>query len=179
MRLGAVMLVAGCATTPDPYAVGAIAPLQPVGTPAGAEAGIDGPIEVLGSPAYGRSFQQTFAAYKVHVPEGAAPWVRVYRTPSCTPVPESPALFDDLGAIRRVGGETHFFAPGVQVAGRIVDIDTRTVTAPGSLDPTYTYGYLIGMIAVVQAPGDPAAGGGPDDPPAGGPWLACGAFEIR
>ena len=191
MRFPALALAtaAGCATTPDPYTVDAVAPLAPVATPAGADAAITGPIEILGtgSPVPGDDFMRTFAAYKVHLVEGAAPWVRVYDAPSCD-APEDPRpVIADLGLIRRVGNETHFFARGIQVRGGTLDIDTGTAAGLVTLDPPLTplFNYVVGKPVVVQLPGDgtvagPGPGGIPGiGPPLGGPWLSCGVIELR
>lgn len=197
MRLPALALLtaAGCATTPDPYTVDAIAPLAPVATPAGAAAAITGPIEVLGTgvPVHGAVYTRTFAAYKVHLAEGVAPWVRIYDAPSCDPPADPRPVIADLGEIRRVGGETHFFARGVQVGDRTLDIDTGTapalvpvtVTLDPPTDPVPLFNYVVGKPVVVQLPGDgtvpgPGPGGVPGiGPPLGGPWLSCGVIELR
>lgn len=184
MRLPALVALAttttGCATTPDPYSVDAVAELAPVETQVGSDAGISGPLEILGSasPVPTPDYQRTFAAYKVHLGDGAAPWVRIYDAASC----EAPTALVDLGVIRRVGDEAYFFAPQVDVDGRPVDIDTGTMTAAVTLDPARSYHYAVGKLAVVQRPGDGSAptpgASGPDVSP-GGAWLSCGVIELR
>ena len=86
-------------------------------------------------------------------------------------------LYQHLGTLRRVGDEAHFFVPDVRLGDRTVDIDVQTVTAEVSPHPGAT--NVFDVIAVVQAPGD-GSEGTVDTPvgqlPAGGPWLACGAF---
>ena len=164
MKLHALALVvsataaAGCATTPDPYSVDAAAQLAPVATPAGAEAGITGPIEILGFalPFPDGDYSRTFAAYKVDLPEGAAPWVRIYTAASCDTPPDQAVVFADLGAIRRVGDQTHFFARGVQVGDREVDIDIGTVASTATLESVDDL-----RLHDRQARGGPGARGGP------------------
>lgn len=169
-----VLVASGCTATQDPYAVDAIAQLAPVGTP---DVRITGPIEILGTgvPDTQMSFGRTVAAYHVQLPDGAAPWVRLYIAASCTP--EAAAiLYEDLGTIRQVGDEAHFFARNIRIGDRTLDVDIETVAADVALDNSQA--SVFTMIAVVQAPGDgttlePSLHG---QLPAGGPWLACGTF---
>ncbi len=188
MRLPALVALAttvtACATTPDPYSVDAAAELAPVETQIGGDAGITGPLEILGSasPVPTPDYQRTIAAYKVHLGKGAAPWVRIYDAASCEAPGDAPKAIADLGVIRRVGDEVHFFAPHVEVDGRPVDIDTGTVTADVTLNPAWSHGYAVGKLAVVQWPGDssvPSPGGSGSDIPPGGEWLSCGVIELR
>lgn len=188
MRIPAIFALAttttGCVTTPDPYSVDAAAELAPLETQDGSEAGITGPIEILGSasPVPTPEYERAFAAYKVQLDQGAAPWVRIYDAASCEAPGDAPAALIDLGVIRRVGDEAHFFAPQVDVEGRLVDIDTGMVTAAVSLDPARSYHYAVGKLVVVQRPGDGSAplpgASGPDISP-GGAWLSCGVIELR
>jgi len=180
------LVAAGCATSPEPYQVDAVAELAPVA--AGGQDAIEdlirGPIEALGigiPPRHGDSsieFPRTLAAYRVHLPRSAAPWIRLYTAPSCAEPGDSPQLFQDLGVLRQVDNETHFFARDVVIGDHTVDIDIHTVTADVTLDGP-GIGNLFDQIAVVQAPGDggPLVQGTVGLPvPAGGPWLACGKF---
>lgn len=171
--LGA-LVASGCTATQDPYAVDAIAQLAPVGTP---DLRITGPLEILGPgvPDTQIPYVRTVAAYHVELPDGAAPWVRLYVAASCTP--ETAAiLYEDLGTIRRVGDAAHFFARDIRIGDHTLDVDIETVAADVTLDDSPV--GVFAMIAVVQAPGDvtilvPSPHG---LLPAGGPWLACGAF---
>lgn len=193
----ALLAAAGCAATPDPYAVDAVARLAPV---AGASVAITGDIEVLApaTPFHTEDFQRTLIAYKVALPDGAAPWVRILRTASCDPAQSRPALFADAGAIRRVGDQAHFFARDVLIGGGTRDVDINTVTIQASLDPVQWYTYLVGTVAVVQMPAPPGTAPEPFPEPAecpdketpfcvaltwvghvvGGAWLACAPFEA-
>jgi hypothetical protein len=171
----AIVMVAGCTVSQSPYAVEAVAQLAPVGMP---EVRITGPIEILGTgtPGMDVDFVRTIAAYRVQLPDGAAPWVRLYTAASCDPEP-APMLYEHLGTIRRVGDEAHFISTDV-IGDRTVDIDVQTVTAAVSSDDGA--GDEFGKIAVVQAAEDgdgtilETISGNPV--PAGGPWLACGTF---
>jgi hypothetical protein len=174
-----LVLVAGCGITPEPYEMIAAANLS--GT-----AGIDGPLELLatGAAAPATGGAHTLAAYRIHLPDLAPRRVRLFRPASCDTPHADVTLTHDLGTIRRVGNETHFFAPA-SIAGRIIDVDIMTATAFVTLDdPEAREFYALGMIAVVQDvvddepapdPGQPGSGPTGSGP---GPWLACGAFQI-
>lgn len=167
------VIVAGCAASAEPYRVDAVADLVAL-RPEGA--GIAGPLEMLGPGAPAGATFRTIAAYRVQLPAGAAPWIRLYATLSCDGPDDRSRVFDDLGLIRRVGDETHFFARDVQVGGRTIDVDIQTVATLASPEPA-TFGNVFDLIAVAQAPDDGSA----VDPSTGQPvppglWLACGAF---
>lgn len=168
-----ILACAACVTDAEPYPVAAVANLAPMG------AEITGPIEVLGvvrTPP--NSYQRTLAAYRVHLPDLAPRRVRIFQMTVCdmdaVPVGRDGMKhlieLADLQEIRRVGDQTHFFAPGIDVAGRRVDVDVGTVQAAISTNGPDASGYVIGQIAVVQeldhADGTPGA------------WLACGGFTV-
>ena len=129
------------------------------------------------------------AAYRVQLPDGAAPWVRIVGGASCDAPDDPPRNVADLGKIRRVGDETHFFARHVEVAGVFMDVDTQTAVAYVAVsdagDPRRS---VVGNLAVVMVPGDETlppgqgdgggAGGGSGSYPPAGPWLACGVFVL-
>jgi hypothetical protein len=188
----ALLAAAGCTTTPDPYAVDAVARLAPV---AGAGVVITGDIEVLAPATPIATFDsaRTLVAYKVALPGGAAPWVRILRTASCDPDQSRPALFADVGALRRVGDQTHFFARDILIGDGTRDVDINTVMVENR------HSSLVGMVVVLQMPAPqgtaPEPPPEPDDCPgdrdapncpavtwtgfvAGGPWLACAPFET-
>ena len=173
-----LVVLAGCGITPEPYEVIAAANLS-------GPAGIDGPLELL---APGTAIPQTdgrhmLAAYRIHLPDLAPRRIRLFRPASCDTLHEDVTLTHDLGTIRRVENETHFFAPA-SIAGRIVDVDIMTAIAFVTLNPEAREFYALGMIAVVQDVGDDEPAPDPGPPGSGptgsgpGPWLACGAFEI-
>ena len=202
--VGAVLAAASCDTTPEPYRAIAIAELAPTAAATGrpttgplAEP-ISGPLELLatgdaGPPPQFGDAAHVVAAYRVALPDGAAPWIRIFAAPSCDAPGDDPPIVADLGLIRRVDGETHFFTRHVEVGGRLMDVDTQVaasllqVTSPGGPGD-----YAIGKLAVAQVPGDDTlptgpgggsgsgggSGGGSGSAgyPPGGAWLACGAF---
>jgi hypothetical protein len=135
----ALLAAAGCLTgTPgdpsDGYPVEAVALLAPLGSE---PPSVDGPIEFLGTGMPGSvadAGARTIAAYHVHLAEGVDAFVELVNAASCTdrePLTsaEQPVAAQVLGLIRRVGDETHFFTPYVQIGDQIRDIDTETATA--------------------------------------------------
>ena len=175
----------GCAVSPEPYPIVAVAELAPSPAAGGAADGeITGAIDVLGTglpPGIGGDldFVRTVAAYRVRLPDGAAPWVRLYTAPSCEVAEDEALPEQDLGAIRRVGDEPHFVTRDVRFGGRPVELDTGTAVAYVSLAPAPVQ-YLFDMIVVVLAPSDDGRtvvlNTTRQTVPAGGPWLACGVF---
>jgi hypothetical protein len=193
----AAVTVASCDTTPEPYHVGAIANLEPITTASGRPttgplAGpISGPLEVLDNGEASQSLENDYvhvvAAYHVQLPDGAAPWVRIFAADSCDAPGDDPEIIADLGTIRRVGRETHFFHRHVEVAGSFMDVDIQVAAADLTLYGGISPNLAFGKLAVVLVPGDEAAptgpggggsgnGSGNDAYPRGGPWLACGVF---
>ncbi len=138
MKAAAVALLgcAGCLTgdLSDGYPVEAVAQLVPRDAELPA---VVGPIEFLGTGMPGRLADpgaRTIAAYKVQLAEGVDALVALVNAASCAdrePLtsPEEPVAVQSLGMIRRVGDETHFFTPGVQLGDQVVDIDTETAIA--------------------------------------------------
>jgi hypothetical protein len=137
-RALAVLAIPGCVTgadgPPRGYPVDAVAALAPLDD---AAALVDGPIEVLGTgmpddapvPAL-----RTVAAYHVRLASDVSPFIGMLSAASCRDrdlltAPDDPVPVQDLGVLRRVGDETHFFAVSVPVGDRTVDIDTGTTTA--------------------------------------------------
>lgn len=215
--LGAAGVAAAvsCDTAPDPYTVigyAVLAPLDAPGRPASGPLArpITGRLEILATgdaappPPDQLDIEHVVAAYKVALPDGAAPWVRIFDATSCAAPGDDPLILADLGLIRRVDGETHFFRRHVSVDGTSIAVDTQIaqLVAPvGTGDPVFD---TIGKIAVVMVPGedrgnvpDPTGcpmGSGSDPPPPpspgcgdgggsagyppGGPWLACGVFVL-
>jgi hypothetical protein len=95
---------------------------------------IQGPIEVLGTgkpSGVPDSGPRTLAAYRVQLPDGLAPRLVLMNAPSsCSnldPVlrPGGGGAVQELGVLRRVGDETHFFLP----LGDGSYVDTETTTA--------------------------------------------------
>jgi hypothetical protein len=165
VRRQLVVLVAltGCLPM-DPYPVVAVAHLQSLGSR------IEGPVEVLGtsSPIPERDISsRTLAAYRVYLPDLEPRRARIYDAPGCDEPAEEPRIVADLQQIQRVGEEAHFFALDIPVGDREVVVDTGTIAALVSMDPT-SDDYVIGKLAVVQAL-DREDG-------APGAWLACGVF---
>lgn len=179
-------LAAGCTTTDDRYGVDAFAELVPLPdtTPR-----VTGRLEVL-SPAQrddSVEFARVVAAHRVELPAGSAPWIRLWVAPSCAPQDEPMTLYQDLGLIRQVDDDVHFFDRNAVIAGHTVDVDVGTAIARVTLDPAsrpgVTSGRLFDLIAVAQAPGDPhdtttelSSG---RNVPTGGAWLACGTFVSQ
>jgi len=94
-----------------------------------------GPIEVLGTgkpstvPDTG---PRTLAAYRVQLSDDLAPRLVLMNVDTCVEIgpvmrPNGGA-FQDLGLLRRVGDETHFFVP-VGEGSRRIYVDTETTTA--------------------------------------------------
>jgi hypothetical protein len=167
----AVLACTGCATDSEPYPVAAVANLEPIA------ARITGPIEVIGVlHAPSDSSARTLAAYRVRLPDLVPRRVRIFQMNVCDmdTAPVGPdgtrQLIEvaDLQEIRRVGVETHFFAPAINLQGRRVDVDVGTAQAQISTSGPDAFGYVFGLIAVVQEldheDGTPGA------------WLACGRF---
>jgi hypothetical protein len=135
----AVLAAAGCLTgssggAQDGYPVEAVAQLAPLGVE---PASISGPVEFLGTGMPSTAAEpgaRTIAAYHVHLADDLGALVALVNAASCTDrepltTAEQPVAFQDLGLIRRVGDETHFFAPYVQIGDHLVDVDTGTTTA--------------------------------------------------
>lgn len=162
------LALGACAPAAEPYPVIAAAELTAIAQ----DGSITGPIEILGSNVDGdetTDFQlRTLAAYHVHLPDAAPRHAVIYHATSCEVPDTRPFVFADLQTIRTVGNETHFFASGILVDGRRIDVDTETVQAELSTDPA-TGLDVLGKIAVVQAP---------DVDGAPGAWLACGVFTA-
>jgi hypothetical protein len=168
----AILTCSGCVTDSEPYPVAAVANLAAIGSE------VTGPIEVLGVPSM--AYERTLGAYHVHLPDQGPRRVMIFDIDVCdrdaalAPVgrggaPHRPLA--DLQEIQRVRDETHFFARGINVEGRRVDIDTVTIQVPAPIvrdNPDNPFGSFVGKIAVVQEldheDGSP------------GPWLACGVF---
>lgn len=177
-------LAGGCTATDDSYGVDAFADLVLPGVlpGVGAQQSVTGRFEVL-SPAArddDPNYARVIAAYRVQLPAGAAPWVRLWSEPDCNFQGGQATLYQDLGLIRQVGDEVHFFERDVVVAGRTIDLDVGTTTAQVTLDDTQ-FGRLYDLSIVVQVPDDTSelttvmVGGGLA--PVGGPRLACGNFS--
>jgi hypothetical protein len=166
----AALALGACAPSTRQYPVIAEAELTAIADD------ITGPIEILGANAEDPDdatldmedfVVRTFAAYRVHLPDAAPRHAVIYNAESCQPTDPRPKIFADLQTIRRVGDETHFFADDIRVNGRTTSIDTETAQAVVSLNPASPFVYVLGKIAVVQAP---------DLDGVPGAWLACGAF---
>jgi len=146
VKAAAVALLgcAGCLTgdLPDGYPVEAVAQLVPLDAE---RPSIAGPIELLGTGMPSRGSDpgvRTIAAYNVQLADGVDAFVELVNAASCTDrelltSPEEPVAAQLLGMIRRVGDETHFFTPGVQVGDQFVDIDTETATAHAPRDARF------------------------------------------
>jgi hypothetical protein len=167
---------AGCSASPEPYEVVARAELSP-GT-----ANIDGTLEMLGtgeaSPS--PSAYHSFAAFHVRLPDDTPRRIRLYVPASCDAPHAGARVVWNLGEIRRVGDETHFFSSGVEIGDRLVNVDVITRAAFIVLDPDAPDYYALNLAAVVEdlVPGDADATGPIADPPGAAPrdWLACGRF---
>lgn len=133
----AALAAAGCITgSQAPYPVDGIAQLEPINAD---PPYISGPIEVLGTgmPRNVDPGVRTFAAYHVQLPDHVEALVALDSAASCADrepliAPDDPIASQLLGYIRRVGDETHFFAPSVPVGGDPMDLDTETATAYAS-----------------------------------------------
>ena len=175
--------LAGCTATDDSYGIDAFAELSPL-APAGPR--ITGRLEVLSAGARNDNvdFDRTIAAHRVDLPAGTSPWIRLWIVSSCVTQGGSPVLYQDLGLLRQVGDDVHFFKRGVVIAGRTVDLDIGTTSARVTLGSDPFGGpesrRLFDMVAVAQ---DPVDGGETTTEivtglavPVGGAWLACGSF---
>ena len=133
-----VLAGAGCITgAQDAYPVDAVAQLAPMSPDVPR---IEGPIELLGTgmPSdVAASLARTVAAYRVQLPDDLSPWVGLVSAASCTDreplaAPDDPLAFQDLGLIRRVGEETHFFARYFRTGEPTIEVDTETAIAYAS-----------------------------------------------
>ena len=161
----AALAAAGCLTgSQAPYPVDGIAQLEPMTAD---PPYISGPIEVLGTgmPRNVDPGVRTFAAYHVQLPDHVEALVALESAASCADrapltAPDDPIASQLLGYIRRVGDETHFFAPSVPVGGDPMDLDTETATAYASPHARFP------RIVVAVAFGDPGG-------------LSCGVLTWR
>ena len=183
-RWALAIACAGCATSQPPYEVIAVANIQP-----GTET-IAGPLELLGlgEPGLDPYGDHMLAVDHLRLPSDRPRGIRLYTTfvlgspftpASCdTPRADVRAVWN-LGEIRRVGDETHFFVDGVEIGDRVLSVDVRTQFAFLNLAPDSQL-YAPVVLAVVEelVPGAPT--GILFDPPGSGPrdWLACGAFVV-
>lgn len=134
--------------------------------------GISGPLELLGTATTAATDEfHTLAAYRIQLPDDAFHRVQVLSRASCDAPddPTHPFPIADLGAIRRVGGETHFFALGIHAGSETVDLDTGTTQGTVSTGADSSM-YVIGAIAVVLSYDV--------DTGAAGAREACGAFAL-
>jgi hypothetical protein len=171
---------AGCEITPRPYEVFVSAHLMP-GT-----LDIEGPLEIAGTGEARPAPLSTHlvAAYHVRLPDDTPRRLRLFAPGSCDTPHDDVVPLWNLGQIRRVGDETHFFATGISIGNRTLDIDVVTRFVFVHLDPDMPYGALD-MMAVVQdlanddddqyGPGSGLSGGRGSGP---GDWLACGVFTL-
>jgi len=178
MRAIATLACAGCSVSPEPYEVVATAELSP-GT-----ANIAGTLEVLGTGEARPSdlVYHSVAAYHVRLPDDTPRRIRMYTPASCdTPHTDARATWN-LGQIRRVGDETHFFSSGVEIGDRLVDVDVITRAVFISLNPAASDFYPPNLVAVVEdlVPGDDDITGPTAEPPGPPPrdWLACGLITL-
>ena len=130
----ALLATAGCiATSPGEYRVDAVAELAPADA---ASPAIEGPIEFLatGMPSnVADAGVRTVAAYRVRLPHDVTAIAALLSAASCadrTPLfsDDDPVAVQDIGLLRRVGDETHFFAQFIQVGDRTLEADTETAT---------------------------------------------------
>jgi len=166
---------AACGVTREPYEVLASANLLP------GAADIHGPLELLGTgDAKPDSVSEhMFAAYHVRLPDPRPRRIRLFTAASCDAPHDTVALAWNLGQIRQVGAETHFFSTDVEIGGRVIDVDVVTRFAYIHVNPDNPAFDALGMIAVVQdlEDGDTPPGPGVGTQGAGpGAWLACGVF---
>jgi len=77
----------------------------------------------------------TFAAFNVRLPDDTPRRVRMYTPASCDTPHSDARLVWNLGEIRRVGAETHFFSSGVEIGDRLVNVDVVTRDTFTVLDP--------------------------------------------
>jgi hypothetical protein len=150
-----VLAGAGCITgSQEAYPVDAVAQLAPMSPDVPP---IEGPIELLGTgmPSdVAAPLARTVAAYHVQLPDDLAPWLALVSAASCTDrepltAPDDPVAFQDLGLIRRVGEETHFFVRSVRMGDRTIDVDTETAIAYASPRARFP------RIVIAQMPFDP------------------------
>jgi hypothetical protein len=137
----AVVAALGCASdAAGEYPVDAVARLAPTRKDLPY---VEGPIEVLGTGKPSNvqdGGPRTLAAYRVQLPDGLAPRVRLGAAscwdPSPLLVPGNLGV-QELGVIQRVGDETHFFVPVRDGSGTVyVDTETTTgVTSRGGRNP--------------------------------------------
>lgn len=168
---------AGCGVTPEPYEVLAAANLAP-GT-----LDIAGPLQILGrGQASGFVLYYAIAAYHVRLPDDTPRRIRLLSPAACDAPPEQTALIWELGEIRRVGDETHFFARGIPDGHRPVAVDIETTAAYVDLSSQGTFGASSLMAVVQDLPpdGEPWQEGPVAGPPgsATGDRLACGLFTV-
>jgi hypothetical protein len=178
MRAIAVVTLAcaGCSVSPEPYEVIATVDLS-AGT-----ANIAGTLEMLGT---GEARPDpinyhTFAAFHVRLPDDTPRRIRLYTPPSCDTPHSDARVTWNLGEIRRVGDETHFFSSGVEIGDRLVNVDVVTRAAFIVLEPEAADFYPPNLVAVVEDLVPDDATGPIADPPGTPPhdWLACGRFTI-
>ena len=167
-------LAGGCVTTDDHYDIDLYAEVHPLGA-AGAQFG--GQFEVL-APARGENpdFSHTIAAFHVTLPPGAAPWVRLWMMPSCESQGGQAQLYKDLGVIRQVGDEVHFFERDVVLSGHTTDLDIGTVAAPVTVELAELHAEYPVVIQAPDPDGPTTTSSFGETVPVGGPWLACGNF---
>lgn len=179
---------AGCGTSRPPYEVIAVANIQP-----GTET-IAGPLEVLGigEPGPDSGGYHMLVVDHLRLPSDRPRRIRLYTTfvlgspytpASCdTPHADTRPIWN-LGEIRRVGDETHFFVDEVEIGDRVLSVDVRTQFAFINLEAEGdSQFYPTVVLAVVEelVPGAPNGTGFVFDPQGSGPrdWLACGAFVV-
>lgn len=147
------------------------------GYPVAAEAelsggGISGPLELLGTPSTAATDDfHTLAAYRIRLPDDALRRVQILALPDCD-APYDPTQrlpIADLGVIRRVAGESHFFAIGIHAGDRTIALDTGTARGLASIGD-YPESDVIGAIAVILSY-DVGTG-------STGAREACGVFAL-
>jgi hypothetical protein len=170
------IVCAGCEVTPQPYEVIAVANLGP-GTQ-----NIEGPLELLGTGEVKSGFfsYHMMVAYRVRLPDQTPRRLRLFAPASCDTPHDQATVVWNLGEIRRVGDETHFFMRDIAISDRVVDIDVITQSAAIDLDPEFRPYYALDLIAVVQDLDDDHTVPGPtfSAVPGPGPWLACAPFTL-
>jgi hypothetical protein len=143
----------GCASSaPEDYPVDAVALLAPLRFD---PPYVVGPIEVLGTgkpSSVPDSGPRTLAAYRVQLFDDLAPRIVVKSTGACRDHggvlrPDGGGL-QDLGVLRRVGEETHFFVP-VQEDGQMIYVDTETTTILAS--PTGRFQQLVIAVSPIDS----------------------------
>lgn len=168
-----------CMASSDPYPIFASAELAPLTQE------ITGHFDVLGT---GEVRPQPYtehrlAGYHVHLPDAQPRRVLLYATNSCATPRMNATMAWDLGQIRRVDDQAHFFVTDVVVGDQRVDVDVVTQWLFIHNDPTVESYYAGDLIAVVQDVVDgvrdeigPVSAASVDA--SGGQWLACGPFRI-